>query len=68
MEEEGLVYNKLTEVADFNPFPTKPWFFFTCLHYKSFENTVEKRRNRLVREISPFPSEFSIHLDNFLPF
>ena len=24
-----------------NPFPNKPWFF-TCLQYKTFENTVGK--------------------------
>ena len=30
---------------------------FTCLQYKSFENTVGKRA------ISPFPTVFSTHLD-----
>ena len=33
--ETGSVLRKV------NPFPNKPWFF-TCLQYKSFENTVGK--------------------------
>ena len=33
-----------------------------CLHYKSLENSVGKG------DISPFPSLFSTHLENFLPF
>ena len=40
---------------------------FTCLQYKSFENTW-KRRNCSYRAISPFPTVFSIHLRNFLPY
>ena len=43
------------------PFP-KQALVFTCLKYKSFENTVGKG------EIAPFPTVFSIHLENFLPF
>ena len=33
-----------------------------CLQYKSFENSVRKG------EISPFPTAFSTHSENFLPF
>ena len=33
-----------------------------CLQYKPFENTVGKG------EIAPFPTVFSNHLENFLPF
>ena len=35
---------------------------FTCLQYKSFENTVGKG------EIAPSPTMFSTPLENFLPF
>ena len=45
-----------------NPFPNKP-LFFTCLQSKSFENTVGKGEIA-----SPFPTLFSIFLENFLPF
>ena len=40
----------------------------TSLLYKSFENTVGKRRNCLLQAISPFPTVFSTDLNNFLPF
>ena len=43
------------------PFP-KQALVFTCLQYKSFENTVEKG------EISPFPTVFSAFLKSSLPF
>ena len=39
---------------------------FTCLQYKSLENT-EKRRNCLQKAISPFPT-VSTRLENFMPF
>ena len=42
----------------YKPFP-KQALVFTCLQYKSFENTEEKG------EIAPFPTVFSIHLENF---
>ena len=32
---------KRKEVRPINPLPNKPWIF-TCLQYKSFENTVGK--------------------------
>ena len=40
---------------------------FTCLQYKSFENTMGK--GDIVRDpvISPFPIVFSTHLENLLP-
>ena len=37
---------------DFNPFP-KQTLVFTYLRYKTFENTLERKRR-----ISPFPSVF----------
>ena len=39
---------------------SKQALVFTCLQYKSFENTVGKGA------ISPFPTEFSTFLENFL--
>ena len=33
--------SKIRNLCYLSPFPNKPWFF-TCLHYKSFENTMEK--------------------------
>ena len=45
----------------FNRFP-KQAQVFTCLQYKSFENTMRKG------EIALFPSVFSTHMENFLPF
>ena len=47
------------------PFP-KQALIFTCMQYKSFENTVEKEK-LLIRAISLFPTAFSNHLKNFLP-
>ena len=35
---------------------------FTCLQYKSFENSMGKKE---IRAISPFPTVFSILLENF---
>ena len=35
---------------------------------KPFENTVGKGEIACYRAISPFPTVFSTHLDNFLPF
>ena len=37
--EEAYILNR--QRRDLNRFPNKPWFF-TCLHYKFFENTVGK--------------------------
>ena len=43
----------------FNPFP-KQALVFTCLQYKSFENTVEKGEIACYkRAISPFSTAFS---------
>ena len=39
---------------------------FTCLQYKSFENTG-KRRKCMLQAISPFPTVFSTHLENIPP-
>ena len=49
----------LQPITVYQPFP-KQVPVFTCLLYKSFENTVGA--------ISPFPKVFSICLENFLPF
>ena len=48
------------------PFP-KQTLVFTCLHYKSFENTVGKGEIVRDEQFLLFP-EFSTHLENFLPF
>ena len=41
----------------FNPFPNKPWFF-TCLRYKSFENTVGKGEIARNEQFLLFPQCF----------
>ena len=46
---------------------TKQALVFTCLQYKSFENTVGKGE-LLVTSNLPFPKVFSVLLENFLPF
>ena len=50
----------------FNLFPSKPWFF-TCLQYKSFENTAGKGEIAHNKQFLLFPV-FSIVLKNSLPF
>ena len=40
-----------------NPFPNNPWFF-TCLQYKSFENTVEKGEIARNEQFLLFPKCF----------
>ena len=51
----------------FNSFPNKN-LVFTCLLYKSFENTVGKGEIARHEQFLLFPSVFSTHLDNFLRF
>ena len=45
--------------------------FFTCLQYKSSENTVGKseiaHNEQVLRAISPFPTMFSSRLENVPP-
>ena len=41
----------------FNPFPNKPWFF-TCLQYRSFENTVGKGEIARYEQFLLFPQCF----------
>ena len=48
------------------PFPKKA-LVFTCLQYKSFENTVGKGETARNKQFLLFPV-FSILLENFLPF
>ena len=48
------------------PFP-KQALVFTCLQYKSFENTVGKGEIAHNEQFLLFPV-FSNHLENFLPF
>ena len=55
-EDSIYIYNH-----HINPFPNKP-LFLRLLQYKSFENTMGKV------EIAPFPTAFSIILENFSPF
>ena len=49
------------------PFP-KQALVFTCLQYKSFENTVGKGEIAHKQAISPFATVFSTLLKTFLPF
>ena len=50
----------------FNPFPNKPGFLRICStgHLK----TLREKEKLFKRAISPFPTVFSTHLENFLPF
>ena len=49
-----------------NPFQDKP-IVFTCLQYKSYQNTLGKGKLLVTCNFS-FPTVFSIGLKNFLPF
>ena len=49
------------------PLP-KQALVFTCLQYKSFENAVGKGEIAHNEQFLPFPTMFSTHLENFLPF
>ena len=57
-----IICNELTvdmsrSFSSFNPFPNKPWFFI-CLLYKSFENTVGKGENACNKQFLLFPQCF----------
>ena len=58
--EESKILSSVTHFHTMTPFdaPGKQTFWKHC----------GKRRNCLLRAISPFPTVFSTHLDNFLPF
>ena len=49
-----------------NPFPNKPGFLHVCT--TSLLKTLWGKEKLLVKAISPFPTMFSNHLENFLPF
>ena len=49
------------------PFP-KQALVFTCLQYKSFENTEGKGEIAPNKQFLFFPTVFSTRLENFLPF
>ena len=51
----------------FSPFP-KQALVYTCLQYKSFENTVGKGEIARKEQFLLFPLVFSTRLKNFLPF
>ena len=62
-------------VIAFSPLPTcffelftKQALVFTCLQYKSFENTVGKGEIAHNKQFLLFPTVFSTLLDNILPF
>ena len=46
-----------------NPFPNKPWFLHICS--ANLLKTLWEKEKLLA--ISPFPTVFSNHLENFLP-
>ena len=50
-----------------NPFQNKPWFF-TCLQYKCFENTVGKGGIAHNKQFLLYPTVFSTYLESILPF
>ena len=47
---------------------TKKALVFTCLQFKSFENTVGKGEIARNEQFLLSPQYFSTHLENFLPF
>ena len=49
-----------------NPFPKKPWFFRVCC--TSLLKTLWEKKKLFLTRISPFPTVFSTHLENFVPF
>ena len=51
-------------ILDKKPFP-KQALVFTCLQYKSFENTLGKGEIARNEQFLLFPECFSTHLDNF---
>ena len=53
--------------TSYTPFP-KQTIVFTCLLYKSFENTVEKGEIAYNEQFLLFSSLFSTYLENLLPF
>ena len=53
----GVLQTKYYSGACVNPFPNKP-FFFTFLHYKSFENNVEKGEIARNEQFLLFPQFF----------
>ena len=58
--------NKISVFDLHQPFP-KQALVFTCLQYKSFENTVEKRESAHNEQFLFFLTVFSTLLENFLP-
>ena len=49
-----------------NPFPIKPWFLCVC--NTSVLKTLQEKEKLLITSNFAFPTVFSNHLDNFLPF
>ena len=65
-----LNYNFIPNISHLgliNPFPNKPWFF-TCLQYKSFENTMEKGEIARNEQFLLFPRAFLPFLRTFYHF
>ena len=60
--------SSLPETADcvFNPFPNNPLFLRVCS--TSPLKTPWEKEKLLVTAVSPFPTVFSTHLENFPPF
>ena len=56
------------KISAFYPFPPKTSPDFLCLQYKSFKNTVRKCEITRNERFLLFPTVFSTHLENFLPF
>ena len=59
-EKESIIKSSL-----FNSFPNKPCFSHIC-STEVFRKHCGKRRNCLLRAISPFPTVFSTHLEFLL--
>ena len=66
---QALCYDELRPLFNViyicNPFPNKPWFF-TCLQYKCFENTMGKGEIARNEQFLLFPTVFPTLLENFL--
>ena len=52
---------------DVNSFPNKPWFLRVC-STSLLKTVLHLKKKKEKRAISPFPTLFSTHFKNFLPF
>ena len=61
-----LGFYSVVLLASFNSFPIKPWFLCVC--HTSLLKTLRKAEIACDEQFLLFPTVFSTHLENFLPF